>query len=107
MRHAQHFLRDRHGDHRIRFERRHLRARVQQRRRLGRDADDGHGGQAEREEGEAFNDCAQRIGAPRFEEEVSDLALPPEFSLETMQMFIDWKAKVPFEVIRGEGECAV
>jgi len=24
-----------------------------------------------------------------------------------MQMFIDWKAKGPFEVIRGEGECAV
>ena len=22
-------------------------------------------------------------------------------------VFIDWKAKVPFEVIRGEGECAV
>jgi len=63
--------------------------------------------EAEREEGEAFNDCAERIGAPRFEEEVADLALPPEFSLETMQMFIDWKAKVPFEVIRGEGECAV
>ena len=63
--------------------------------------------EAEREEGEAFNDCAERIGAPRFEEEVSDLALPPEFSLETMQMFIDWKSKVPFEVIRGEGECAV
>jgi len=63
--------------------------------------------EAEREDGEVFNDCAERIGAPRFEEEVSDLALPPEFSLETMQMFIDWKSKVPFEVIRGEGECAV
>jgi sulfite reductase beta subunit-like hemoprotein len=63
--------------------------------------------EAEREEGEVFNDFAERVGAPRFEEEVSDLALPPEFSLETMQMFIDWKAKGPFEVIRGEGECAV
>jgi sulfite reductase beta subunit-like hemoprotein len=63
--------------------------------------------EAEREEGEVFNDFAERVGAPRFEEEASDLALPPEFSLETMQMFIDWKAKGPFEVIRGEGECAV
>jgi sulfite reductase beta subunit-like hemoprotein len=63
--------------------------------------------EAERDEGEVFNDFAERVGAPRFEEEVSDLALPPEFSLETMQMFIDWKAKGPFEVIRGEGECAV
>jgi sulfite reductase beta subunit-like hemoprotein len=63
--------------------------------------------EAGRDEGEVFNDFAERVGAPRFEEEVSDLALPPEFSLETMQMFIDWKAKGPFEVIRGEGECAV
>jgi sulfite reductase (ferredoxin) len=63
--------------------------------------------ETERDEGEVFNDFAERVGAPRFEEEVSDLALPPEFSLETMQMFIDWKAKGPFEVIRGEGECAV
>ncbi len=36
-----------------------------------------------------------------------DLALPLEFSLETMQMFIDWNRDAPFEVIRGEGECAV
>jgi len=63
--------------------------------------------EAEREDGEVFNDFVERAGPPRFEEEVKDLALPPEFSLETMQMFIDWKAKVPFEVIRGEGECAV
>jgi sulfite reductase (ferredoxin) len=63
--------------------------------------------EAEREDGEVFNDFAERAGSPRFEEEVEDLALPPEFSLETMQMFIDWKGKGPFEVIRGEGECAV
>src|SRR5437588_3280299 len=62
--------------------------------------------ESERDDGEAFNAFAERVGAPRFEEEVKDLALPPEFSLETMQMFIDWKAKAPFEVIRGEGECA-
>jgi sulfite reductase beta subunit-like hemoprotein len=63
--------------------------------------------EAEREEGEVFNDFAERVGAPRFEDEVRDLSLPPEFSLETMQMFIDWNREVPFEVIRGEGECAV
>jgi hypothetical protein len=27
--------------------------------------------------------------------------------LETMNQFIDWNRDVPFEVIRGEGECAV
>ena len=42
-----------------------------------------------------------------FRQLVKDLALPPEFSLETMQMFVDWQRDAPFEVIRGEGECAV
>jgi sulfite reductase (ferredoxin) len=63
--------------------------------------------EAQRREGEEFNAFAERVGAVEFEELVRDLALPPEFSLETMQTFIDWKQKVPFEVIRGEGECAV
>ena len=36
-----------------------------------------------------------------------DLAMPVEFGLETMNHFIDWNRKVPFQVIRGEGECAV
>ena len=38
---------------------------------------------------------------------VDDLALPAEFSLDTMNEFIDWNRKVPFQVIRGEGECAM
>jgi sulfite reductase beta subunit-like hemoprotein len=63
--------------------------------------------EAEREDGEEFNAFAERVGAPRFEAEVKDLAMPIEFSLETMNHFIDWQAKGPFEVIRGEGECAV
>jgi hypothetical protein len=42
-----------------------------------------------------------------FEEAVSDLAMPIEFGLETMNHFIDWTKNVPFQVIRGEGECAV
>ena len=36
-----------------------------------------------------------------------DLALPIEFSLESMNYFIDWNRSAPFEVIRGEGECAM
>jgi hypothetical protein len=38
---------------------------------------------------------------------VKDLTLPIEFSLENMNYFIDWTKSSPFEVIRGEGECAV
>jgi sulfite reductase beta subunit-like hemoprotein len=63
--------------------------------------------EAERAEGEAFNAFAERVGSKRFEDEARDLALPIEFSLETMNHFIDWQRNAPFEVIRGEGECAV
>jgi sulfite reductase beta subunit-like hemoprotein len=63
--------------------------------------------EGEREDGEAFNAYAERVGGVRFEDEVRDLALPIEFSLENMSHFIDWQRKEPFQVIRGEGECAV
>ncbi len=33
--------------------------------------------------------------------------MPIEFNLENMEHFIDWTKNAPFEVIRGEGECAV
>ena len=38
---------------------------------------------------------------------VKDLSMPVNFELETMNQFIDWNRDVPFQVIRGEGECAV
>jgi sulfite reductase (ferredoxin) len=60
-----------------------------------------------RVEGEYFNDFAGRVGSKAFEDEVRDLSMPVEFGLETMTQFIDWTKKVPFQVIRGEGECAV
>ena len=63
--------------------------------------------ETEREEGEVFNDFAERVGQTRFEDEVRDLSIPVEFTLENMQHFIDWQRKEPFQVIRGEGECAV
>jgi sulfite reductase (ferredoxin) len=63
--------------------------------------------EAEREEGEEFNAFAERAGTARFEDEVRDLAMPIEFSLENMAHFIDWHRKEPFQVIRGEGECAI
>jgi sulfite reductase beta subunit-like hemoprotein len=63
--------------------------------------------EAERAEGEEFNAFAERAGAERFEAEIKDLTLPAEFSLETMQQFIDWNRSSPYKVERGEGECAI
>ena len=63
--------------------------------------------EAERTEGETFNDFATRVGTKEFEDKVRDLAMPVEFSLENMNHFIDWQRNVPFQVIRGEGECAI
>ena len=63
--------------------------------------------EAERAEGEEFNAFAGRVGAASFEETVKDLTLPVDFSLETMQQFIDWNRSSPYKVERGEGECAI
>ena len=64
--------------------------------------------EAEREgDAEEFNAFAERVGAARFEEEVRELTLPAEFSLQTMQQFIDWSRSSPYKVERGEGECAI
>ena len=63
--------------------------------------------EAERSDGEEFNAFAERAGAERFEIEVKDLTLPADFSLETMQQFIDWQRATPYKVERGEGECAI
>jgi sulfite reductase beta subunit-like hemoprotein len=63
--------------------------------------------EADREPGEEFNAFAERVGNEPFEAEVKDLTMPAEFSLETMQQFIDWNRSSPYEVIRGEGECAI
>jgi sulfite reductase beta subunit-like hemoprotein len=63
--------------------------------------------EAERNEGEPFLTYAGRVTKTRFEDEVKDLTLPVEFSLDSMNQFIDWNRSAPFEVIRGEGECAV
>ena len=63
--------------------------------------------EAERHDGEEFNAFVDRVGAPEFESRVKDLSMPVEFTLENMNYFIDWTKNAPFEVIRGEGECAV
>jgi sulfite reductase (ferredoxin) len=63
--------------------------------------------EAERNEGEAFNDFAERAGGARFEQEIKELTMPAEFSLGTMDQFIDWNRAEPYKVERGEGECAI
>jgi sulfite reductase (ferredoxin) len=61
----------------------------------------------DRNDGEEFNAFAERVGTETLEAEVKELAMPVEFSLETMNHFIDWSRHEPYKVIRGEGECAV
>ncbi len=60
-----------------------------------------------RNDGEAWGAFAERVGTTELEGLVKDLSMPVDFGLETMNTFIDWNRNVPFEVIRGEGECAV
>src|ERR671916_390056 len=62
---------------------------------------------AGRGDGEVFNAYAARVGTKHFEDKVRDLAMPVEFGLDTMNEFIDWNRNVPFQVQRGEGECAI
>jgi sulfite reductase beta subunit-like hemoprotein len=63
--------------------------------------------EANREDGEEWNEYLARIGTAELEAQVKDLSMPVDFGLETMNTFIDWNRDVPFEVVRGEGECAV
>jgi sulfite reductase beta subunit-like hemoprotein len=63
--------------------------------------------EAGREDGEEWNAYLARVGPSELEAAVKDLSMPVDFGLETMSQFIDWNRDVPFEVIRGEGECAV
>jgi sulfite reductase beta subunit-like hemoprotein len=63
--------------------------------------------ESDRGEGEEFNGFAARVGAEAFEGAVKDLTMPADFSLETMQQFIDWNRSSPYKVERGEGECAI
>lgn len=61
----------------------------------------------QRQDGEEFPDFVERVGTKPFEEAAKDLTLPVEYSAETEEVFVDWQRQGLFEVIRGEGECAV
>jgi sulfite reductase beta subunit-like hemoprotein len=61
----------------------------------------------QRVDGEAFDAFFDRVGTGPFEEAAKGIALPVEFNLESLEHFIDWSRSEPYQVIRGEGECAV
>ena len=61
----------------------------------------------QRNDGEEFNDFFDRVGKDPFEAALKDLTLPPEFSIEAMDEFIDWEREGLYVLERGEGECAV
>ncbi len=63
--------------------------------------------ESDRSDGETFRTFVDRVGAKEFESRVKDLTMPIEFNLENMNQFIDFNRDVPFQVVRGEGECAV
>ncbi|HUB36054.1 MAG TPA: nitrite/sulfite reductase [Solirubrobacteraceae bacterium] len=63
--------------------------------------------ESNRQQGEPWGAFTERVGTAELEALVKDLSMPVDFGLETMNEFIDWNRNVPFEVIRGEGECAV
>jgi sulfite reductase (ferredoxin) len=63
--------------------------------------------EANRNDDEEWGAFVERVGTGELEGLVKDLSMPADFSLETMNQFIDWNRDVPFQVIRGEGECAV
>jgi len=63
--------------------------------------------ESSRADGEAWGPFTERVGTSELEALVKDLSMPVDFGLETMNQFIDWNRDVPFEVQRGEGECAV
>ncbi len=63
--------------------------------------------EAQRADGEEFGAFVERVGTHEFEGQVKDLTMPVQFSLENMNYFVDWERSGPFEVQRGEGECAV
>ncbi len=56
---------------------------------------------------EEFNAFVDRVGTAPFESLLGDLTIPPEFSLEKMEEFIDWERDGLYILERGEGECAI
>lgn len=63
--------------------------------------------QAQRLEGERFEEFVDRVGLAPFERLIEDLCIPGEFDEENRALFIDWDRLELYRMQRGEGECAV
>jgi hypothetical protein len=57
---------------------------------------------SERDEGATFNAYAVRVGNDPFEAAAKELTLPAEFSLKTIEEFIDWNRSSPYKVAARE-----
>jgi sulfite reductase beta subunit-like hemoprotein len=62
--------------------------------------------QANRQEGEGFNDFVDRVGLNEFEDLIRDLSLPVRYDEDHKHEFIDWNRTGLYKLERGEGECA-
>ncbi len=62
--------------------------------------------QANRHEGEQFNDFVDRVGTSEFENLISDLSAPVKYDEVHRAEFIDWNRTGFYKLERGEGECA-
>jgi sulfite reductase beta subunit-like hemoprotein len=62
--------------------------------------------EGDRRDGEVFNAFVDRVGHGAFEDLAAELALPSEYSADTVSDFVDWNRAELFSVQRGEGECA-
>jgi ferredoxin-nitrite reductase/sulfite reductase (ferredoxin) len=61
---------------------------------------------AERHNGESFDDFVTRVGSKHFEAPLEEFKWVGSLAEES-EMYMDWGHTDLFEVIRGEGECAV
>ncbi|MDE2893872.1 MAG: nitrite/sulfite reductase, partial [Chloroflexota bacterium] len=52
---------------------------------------------------ELFSSWVDRVGLSPIQETLNDLTLPPEFSADTLPMFIDWDRQDIYILQRGEG----
>ncbi len=65
-----------------------------------------HHYQANRREGEVFNDFVDRVGLEEFEALIKELSVAVKFDDEHQQEFVDWNRSGLYKLERGEGECA-
>jgi len=63
--------------------------------------------QAERSEGESFNDFVDRIGTAPFEEIAGKFRDVGKLNKANLDTYMDWDRTILYKLERGEGECAV